>query len=86
MKNPNKSVFLSESSFETKNTFKEKFKMPRPELTYSTPVRFELEILKKLREIAAQNERSLSGEVRYRITQSFHKDNERHRSEEVDSK
>ncbi len=61
--------------------------MPRPELSYSTPGPFELEILKKLREVAALNERSLSGEVRYRITQSFHKDidkdNERHRSEDV---
>jgi len=48
--------------------------MPRPELSYSTPVRFELEILKKLREVAAQNERSLSGEVRFRIHQSLKKD------------
>jgi hypothetical protein len=59
---------------ETKNTFKEKFEMPRPELSYSTPVRFEVEILKKLREVAAQNERSLSGEVRFRIHQSLKKD------------
>ncbi|MCL5125959.1 MAG: hypothetical protein M1511_15965 [Deltaproteobacteria bacterium] len=61
--------------------------MPRPELSYSTPVRFELATLKKLREIAAENERSLSGEVRFRILQSFKKDadkdNEGHRAEDV---
>ena len=61
--------------------------MPRPELNYSTPVRFEMETLKKLREVAAQNERSLSGEVRFRILQSFKKDTdkdqERHRTRDV---
>jgi hypothetical protein len=48
--------------------------MPRQELSYSTPVRFEMETLKKLREIAAHNERSLSGEVRYRVLKSLQKD------------
>lgn len=61
--------------------------MPRQELSYSTPVKFELETLKKLREIAAQNERSLSGEVRFRILQSFKKDadedHERYRAADV---
>jgi hypothetical protein len=64
--------------------------MPRQELSYSTPIKFETETLKKLREVAAQNERSLSGEVRFRILQSFKKDTdkdqERHRTQDVDSK
>jgi len=64
--------------------------MPRQELSYSTPVRFEMETLKQLREIAAHNERSLSGEVRFRIHQSLKKDvdtdQERYCTEEVDSK
>jgi hypothetical protein len=48
--------------------------MPRPELSYSTPVKFELSTLKKLREASLQNQRSLSGEVRYRVIQSFQND------------
>ena len=45
--------------------------MPRQELSYSTPIKFETETLKKLREASEENQRSLSGEVRYRILQSF---------------
>ena len=62
--------------------------MPKPELSYSTPVKFELETLKKLRESSLKNQRSLSGEIRYRIIQSFQhkdKDQERFRNEDFDN-
>jgi hypothetical protein len=45
--------------------------MEKKELSYSTPVKFELGTLKKLRESASANQRSLSGEVRFRILQTL---------------
>lgn len=48
--------------------------MPKPQYSFSIPTRFELETLEKLREASLQNQRSLSGEIRYRVLKSFQKD------------
>jgi len=45
--------------------------MPRPHYSFSIPTKFELEILEKLRKASLENQRSLSGEIRYRIIKSF---------------
>lgn len=56
--------------------------MSKPELSYSTPVKFELETLKKLKESAWANQRSLSGEVRFRVLQTMEpKDSDKNQSE-----
>ncbi len=51
--------------------------MSKPELCFSTPIKFDLETLKELRESASKNQRSLSGEVRYRILQTLAVDADR---------
>lgn len=48
--------------------------MPKPQYSFSIPTRFELETLEKLREASLQNQRSLSGEIRYRVLKSLQKD------------
>ena len=45
--------------------------MPRKELSFSIPTKFDVETLKELREIALENERSLSGEIRYRVIKTL---------------
>ena len=62
--------------------YQEKLRMSKPELSYSTPVKFELETLKKLKESAWANQRSLSGEVRFRVLQTMEpKDSDKNQSE-----
>lgn len=51
--------------------------MLRKELSFSIPTKFDVETLKELREIALKNQRSLSGEIRYRVIKTLkHKDAE----------
>ena len=45
--------------------------MPRQELSFSVAAKFDVETLKKLREFALKNQRSLSGEIRYRVIQTL---------------
>jgi hypothetical protein len=51
--------------------------MPRKELSFSIPTKFDAETLRELREMAIKNQRSLSGEIRYRVIKTLqHKDAE----------
>jgi len=56
--------------------------MPKPQYSFSIPTKFELETLKTLRESALANQRSLSGEVRFRVLQTLDpKDSDKKQSE-----
>ena len=45
--------------------------MPKQDLSLSTPIKFDTKTLEELRESASKNQRSLSGEVRFRIIQTL---------------
>lgn len=51
--------------------------MSKKKFCFSTPVKFAPDTLKELRESALRNQRSLSGEVRYRILQTLAVDADR---------
>ena len=56
--------------------------MPRQQFSFSVPTKFDLGTLEELRESALRNQRSLSGEIRFRIIQSLQtKDSSENQSE-----
>jgi len=56
--------------------------MSRKKLSFSIPTKFEIQVLEELRESALKNQRSLSGEIRYRVSKTLQqKDADEDRSE-----
>ena len=57
--------------------------MPKQYLSFSVPTKFDLGTLEELREAAIRNQRSLSGEIRYRVMQTLKrpKDTDKNQSE-----
>jgi hypothetical protein len=45
--------------------------MDKPPLSVSIPTKFDMRTLEKLRVAASKNQRSLSGEVRFRVIQTL---------------